>query len=113
MPKKKKTIGKKMSDKKTKEDTRMIAQYFQEMIKYVDKYGKKTILLWQSGSFYEIYTIKDPDTDEFLLSEFDEYIRLTHMNIANKHIKYEYNGKKCSVFMAGFNNLDYLLEKWV
>ena len=102
-----------MSDKKTKEDTRMIAQYFQEMIKYVDKYGKKTILLWQSGSFYEIYTIKDPDTDEFLLSEFDEYIRLTHMNIANKHIKYEYDGKKCSVFMAGFNNTDYLLEKWV
>ena len=83
------------------------------MIKYVEKYGKKTILLWQSGSFYEIYTIKDPDTDEFLLSEFDEYIRLTHMNIANKHIKYEYNGKKCSVFMAGFNNTDYLLEKWV
>ena len=113
MPKKKKTIGEKMSDKKTKEDTRMIAQYFQEMIKYVDKYGKKTILLWQSGSFYEIYTIKDPDTDEYLLSEFDEYIRLTHMNIANKHIKYEYDGKKCSVFMAGFNNTDYLLEKWV
>ena len=47
------------------------------------------------------------------MSEFDEYIRLTHMNIANKHIKYEYNGKKCSVFMAGFNNTDYLLEKWV
>ena len=43
MPKKKKTIGEKMSDKKTKEDTRMIALYFQEMIKYVDKYGKKTI----------------------------------------------------------------------
>ena len=30
-----------MSDKKTKQDTRMIAQYFQEMIKYVEKYGKK------------------------------------------------------------------------
>ena len=59
-------IGEKMSDKKAKEDTRMIAQYFKEMIKYVEKYGKKTILLWQSGSFYEIYTIKDPDTDEFL-----------------------------------------------
>ena len=113
MPRKKKTIGEKMSDKKTKLDTRMIAQYFKEMIKYVEKYGKKTILLWQSGSFYEIYTIKDPDTDEFLLSEFDEYIKLTHMNIANKHIKYEYNGKKCSVFMAGFNNYDYLLDKWV
>ena len=106
-------IGEKMSDKKAKEDTRMIAQYFKEMIKYVEKYGKKTILLWQSGSFYEIYTIKDPDTDEFLLSEFDEYIRLTHMNIASKHIQYDYNGKKCSVFMAGFNNSDYLLEKWV
>ena len=45
MPKKKKTIGKKMSDKKTKEDTRMIAQYFQEMIKYVDKYGKNYIIM--------------------------------------------------------------------
>uniref|UniRef100_A0A6C0KDJ5 DNA mismatch repair proteins mutS family domain-containing protein n=1 Tax=viral metagenome TaxID=1070528 RepID=A0A6C0KDJ5_9ZZZZ len=112
MPKKK-AIKLTISDKKIKQDTRMIAQYFQEMIKYVEKYGKKTILLWQSGTFYEIYTIKDPDTDEFLLSEFDEYIKLTHMNIANKHIKYEYNGKSCSVFMAGFNNFDYLLEKWV
>ena len=113
MPRKKKAIVEKISDKKKKEDTRMIAQYFQENVNYVEKYGKKTILLWQSGSFYEIYTIKDPDSDEFLLSEFDEYIRLTHMNIANKHINYEYNGKKCSVFMAGFNNSDYLLEKWV
>ena len=112
MPRKK-AIKLTISDKKIKQDTRMIAQYFQEMIKYVEKYGKKTILLWQSGTFYEIYTIKDPDTDEFLLSEFDEYIKLTHMNIANKHIKYEYNGKSCSVFMAGFNNFDYLLEKWV
>ena len=74
---------------------------------------EKNNIVVASGSFYEIYTIKDPDTDEFLLSEFDEYIKLTHMNIANKHIKYEYNGKKCSVFMAGFNNFDYLLEKWV
>ena len=41
MPRKKKTIGEKMSDKKTKLDTRMIAQYFKEMIKYVEKYGKK------------------------------------------------------------------------
>ena len=72
MPRKKKvsnkTIGEKMKDKNKKEDTRMIAQYFKEIIKYVGKYGKKTILLWQSGTFYEIYTIKDPDTDEFLLS---------------------------------------------
>ena len=29
----------------------MIALYFKEMIKYVNKYGNKTILLWQSGSF--------------------------------------------------------------
>ena len=117
MPRKKKvsnkTIGEKIKEKNKKEDTRMIAQYFKEMIKYVGKYGKKTILLWQSGTFYEIYTIKDPDTDEYLLSEFDEYIKLTHMNVANKHIQYEYNGKNCGVYMAGFNNFDYLLEKWV
>jgi len=112
MPKKK-TIGEKMKDKKNKSDGRMIAQYFKEMKNYSNKYGKKTILLWQSGSFYEIYTIKDPDTGEYLLSKFDEYINLTHMNVANKHIKYEYNGKKCSVFMAGFNNNEYLLQKWV
>ena len=36
------------------------------MIKYVEKYGKITILLWQSGTNYEIYTIKDLHTDEFL-----------------------------------------------
>ena len=47
-----------MSEKKAKEDTRMIAQYFQEMIKYVRAYGNKTILLWQSEVFMKFIQLK-------------------------------------------------------
>ena len=38
-------------------DNRMIANYFKELNKYYEKYGEKTILLWQCGGFYEIYCV--------------------------------------------------------
>ena len=44
--------------KKEKKDDRMIADYFNNLENYIKKYGKRTILLWQCGSFYEIYCEK-------------------------------------------------------
>ena len=58
MPRKKKTIGEKMSEKKTKEDTRMIAQYFKEMIKYVNKYGKKLYFYGRVEVFMKFIQLK-------------------------------------------------------
>ena len=42
-----------------KTENRMIDRYFDQLKKYYTKYGYKTILLWQCGSFYEVYTLKN------------------------------------------------------
>ena len=78
-------------NKSNEKDDRMIHQYFQKLQEYYKKYGKKTILLWQCGGFYEVYTVKDPISGEFLISNFSEYLQITRMNAANKHLKYKHN----------------------
>ena len=95
-----------------KKDHSMIADYFRELNKYYEKYGEKTLLLWQCGSFYEVYTVKDPDTGDHLISKFDEYIEITHMNSANKNLTFDHNGVKMPVKMAGFTAEDYYLTKY-
>ena len=45
-------------NKKDKDD-RMIASYFKNLDKYQNEFGEKTILLWQCGGFYEIYSLKN------------------------------------------------------
>ena len=65
--------GKKNTEDK---DNRMIADYFKELNNYYQKYGEKTILLWQCGSFYEIYCVQDPITGKCFISKFDDYLSL-------------------------------------
>ena len=52
--------------KKEDKDERMIADYFKHLDKYQNEFGIKTILLWQCGGFYEIYSPKNEETDEYL-----------------------------------------------
>ena len=99
-------------NKKDKDD-RMIASYFKNLDKYQNEFGEKTILLWQCGGFYEIYSLKNEKTNEYLNPCFGDYLRITYMNVANKNLTVEYQGTKYPVKMAGFTHTDYLLEKWV
>jgi len=93
-------------------DNRMIANYFKELNKYYEKYGEKTILLWQCGGFYEIYCVEDPKTKEKLISRFDEYVEITHMNCANKNGTFKHNGVEMPLKMAGFKADEYYLNKY-
>ena len=93
-------------------DIRMIADYFRELNNYYQKYGEKTILLWQCGSFYEIYCVQDPNTGKCFLSKFEDYLSITHMRAANKHITYKYNNINMPVKMAGFTATEYFLNKY-
>ena len=95
-----------------KSEPRMIDDYFDQLKKYYEKYGPKTILLWQCGAFYEIYTLKCPKTDNYALSQFDDFLNITHMNVAPKHLSYEYNGINMNVYMAGFTATEYFLAKY-
>ena len=101
--------GKKNTEDK---DNRMIADYFKELNNYYQKYGEKTILLWQCGSFYEIYCVQDPNTGKCFISKFDDYLSITHMRAANKHITYKYKNINMPVKMAGFTATEYFLNKY-
>jgi len=108
MPKNKKI--KKKEDK----DERMIADYFKYLKKYQLEFGTNTILLWQCGGFYEIYTPKNEVTGEYLNACFEDYLKITYMNVANKNLSIKWDdGVIYPVKMAGFTHADYLLEKWV
>ena len=75
-------------------------------------YGDKTIVLMQVGGFFEIYCVEDPETGERLLSRFDEYLEITHMNKAKKNLTFSCNGKEMPAYMAGFKADDYFLNKY-
>ena len=44
----------------------MLIQYFKLVDEYREKYGEKTLLLMEVGSFYEVYTKLDPSTKEIV-----------------------------------------------
>ena len=76
------------SKKNEKKDNRMVAEYFENLAEYIKKYGEKTILLWQCGSFYEIYSTQDPRTKDFLFPQFNDFLNITHMRDAGKNLNY-------------------------
>ena len=63
------------------EPTSMLAEYFNTFEKYKQRFGDNIFLLWQCGSFYEVYGIKKNNiTDHYLL----EFSRILECQIAKK-----------------------------
>ena len=98
---------------KEQKDEKMITRYFKNLEKYKKRYGERTLLLLQCGSFYELYSPIN-ENGEYLNHCFQDYLNITNMNAAasNKPF-FDETGKKYSVKMAGFTHGDYYLEKWV
>ena len=66
---------------KKEEPPTMIAEYFEKFDQDKKKFGNKIFLLWQCGSFYEVYGLKkDNITDHYLL----EFSRILECQIARK-----------------------------
>ena len=100
----------------------MIKSYFNTLNKYKETYGKKTILLWQCGHFFEVYGYKNPKTNEYYGSQISNFSQICDLAIANK--------KKCvnneHIVMSGFspitrldkylprlNNKGYTVAVWI
>ena len=88
---------------------RMIDEYFERDEYYKNKYGKKTFLLYQVGSFFEVYGIKNND---FSIESIEAYSEICGLAIANKSICVGGNsGDQANIVMAGFR--DYILDKYI
>jgi DNA mismatch repair protein MutS len=88
---------------------RMIDEYFDKDRYYKSKYGKKTFLLYQVGSFFELYGIKN---NIFSMENIESYSDICGLSVASKQICVGGNpGDQPNIVMAGFR--DYILDKYI
>ena len=73
----------------------LVRQYFDLLKEYKSKYGSKTFLLLQVGSFFEVYSKEEDDPN------IQEFSRVCDLRVASKGEHY----------MAGFR--DYVLDKYL
>jgi len=83
-------------------------EYFNLTKEYEEKYGKKTIVLMQVGAFFEVYGVKNEETENITHSNIVEFSNVCQMNIAEKKISY---GNDSKVVMAGFR--DFAFDKYI
>jgi len=89
----------------------MFKEYFYNVEDYEKKYGKKTILLWQCGSFFEVYGMKDKN-DNISGSNIVEFSKILEIVITEKKNFINYKGERKKIIMAG-NGTVVPLEKYI
>jgi len=89
----------------------MIQEYFEHLKHYEKTYGEKTILLWQCGSFFEVYGMKDYNGN-ISGSKIMEFSKILEIVVAEKKNFITDCGEKKKVIMAG-NGTVVPLEKYI
>lgn len=90
------------------EEMKMVEEYFARTDHYREKLGDKTIVLFQSGSFYEVYGYKGESDVRIQGSLIEEFSQICDMQISEKKASY----KDKHLYMAGFGVRDWQLEKY-
>jgi DNA mismatch repair protein MutS len=85
----------------------LVKDYLQQTQNLKTKYGDRTLVLMQVGSFYEVYGLKNLSTGEITGSLIEEVAKILGFNIANKTTTIG----ESQVVMTGFK--DYYLDKYV
>ena len=95
-PKKKVTLSNQKNDDI---DNSMYGHYVKVLNESIQKYGQKTIVFYQCGSFFELYNLQDKNTQQNRFETVEEFCELTGMTMScNK--KTEWNN--FYVVLAGF-----------
>lgn len=88
----------------------LIKQYFEETKSLIEKYGEKSIVLMQVGSFYEVYAYKNKSQNIIYGSAIEEFKSICNFHVSEKKgVKTE--NDNTSILMAGFP--EYQVEKYV
>ncbi len=89
---------------------RMIDEYFEKDKNYKKKYGKNTFLLYQVGSFFEVYGIQNNNDS---MENIERYAEICGLAIASKQICIgnTIGSEQANIVMAGFR--DYILDKYI
>ena len=90
-------------------DEKVLDEYMRLTSLYQEKYGDKTIVLYQIGKFYEVYGYKHPDHDIIQGSIVEEFADVCDLKFTAKKMTYQ---NKYPVYMAGIPVAPYQLEKY-
>ena len=83
----------------------LLKEYFKLTNEYREKYGEKTLLLMEVGSFFEVYTKVDPNTKEITEQQVIDLRKCTDLSPGKK--------TEC-VLMLGFTSRSPpILEKYL
>jgi DNA mismatch repair protein MutS len=85
----------------------LIKECIQLTKKYQDEYGERTIVLMQVGAFFEVYGLKNKDTDIISGSQIEDFSKICDLNIADKKSSIGND----TVIMAGFSH--YMIDKYL
>ena len=85
--------------KKKSTNENEVSKYLQITKEAKAKYGEKTLVFYQVGSFYEVYALEDPVTKERTGSDIDEFSRICDMKVTPKSNMKPIDGK--TIVMAG------------
>jgi len=94
--------------------------YFDKTAKHIDEFGERTIVLMQVGAFFEVYGIKDGESNQFRGSNILEFSKICDLNVVDKKCCVGTVGtigtvgnstSQDRVFMAGFK--DHLIDKYI
>ena len=83
--------------------------YFDAVKENTAKYGEKTVVLMMTGTFYEIYALRDNTTEEITgCNGIHEIMKITHLNYSEKQSA-EFANK--TIMQFGFR--DYTIDKYL
>jgi len=88
-------------------------EYFELTAKYIKNYGEKTILLMQVGAFFEVYGIRNKQTNQLTGSQIMDFGRICELAIVDKNtcVSNSETGVGSNMVMAGFK--DIMIEKYI
>ena len=89
----------------------LIKDYFDLTKKYIFEYGEKMILLMQVGAFYEVYGIRNKNTEQIRNSQIQDFSKICELNIVDKSICITEIKKDETIVMAGFK--DIMIDKYI
>lgn len=84
-------------------------EYFEYDSTYKSKYGDKTCVLLEVGSFFEIYTYKTISTNTVQHPQTYDISRICNLSLVEKKATYKSNDQQ--IMMMGFRN--YMLDKYL
>ena len=88
----------------------LIQDYFSKTKELTAKYGSRSLVLMQVGSFFEVYAHRHLHTGEIYGSCLEEFVRICDFNEPSKK-SYSNQPKDTETLMSGFP--EYMIEKYV